>query len=87
MYSTENLQMYVIVEPHHTALLFSWCDTTLHFKMCDVVVVSVWCAWSLHEGWHLWAIICYSVGLIVPDNLYRCRTHTRLMALCLGLPR
>jgi len=24
---------------------------------CGCVVVVVWCAWSLDEGWHLWATV------------------------------
>jgi len=32
----------------------STCVESLHFKMeRGVVVVSVWCSWSLDEGWHL----------------------------------
>ena len=46
----------LVTTPQPTALLFSWCETTLHLEMLrGVVVVSLWCAWSLDEGWHLCA--------------------------------
>ena len=34
-------------------------------KDCGVVVVSVWCAWSLDEGWYLWAIMIIFMSVII----------------------
>jgi len=45
---------------NHSSLLFSCCDTTLYMPKCSVVSV-YWCAWSLDEGWHLWATITISI--------------------------
>jgi len=33
-----------------------------------MVVVSVWCAWSVDEGWHLWATIQYCADLVLGDG-------------------
>ena len=33
-----------------------------------MVVVSVWCGWSVDEGWHLWATIQYCADLVLGDG-------------------
>ena len=44
---------------NHTALVFSWWQhTTFWNVVCSCGCgVAVWCAWSVDEGWHLWAAI------------------------------
>jgi len=59
-------------QAHHTdtttTLLFfvMWHHTTF-----GAVVVSAWCAWSLDEGWHLWATVRIRYDTI-PDAILTC---------------
>jgi len=55
---------------NHTTLLLEMCV----WRGCGVAVVclccrSAWCAWSLDEGWHLWATIRTDWASTVPISL------------------
>ena len=61
-YENRAYYTYTITAPHYfsnvvsnhekSSVIWLWCGFS-------VVVVSVWCARSLHKGWHLWATICF----------------------------